>query len=78
MSQDVFSSIDREIRHSLKQEKLRKQAQWNKEHPRLHAMKTGWGTAVKKEGRALGRQLAHEGRSLVNDFDRELGKLFRF
>lgn len=76
MAQDVFGSIDREIRQSLKQDKLRRQAQWAKDHPRTTAMTTGWGKAVKKEAKDLGRQLAYEGRTTVDTFGSELGRLF--
>lgn len=78
MGHDVWGSIDREIRENRKQDALRRKAQWDKAHPRITAMKTGWGTAVKKEGKALGRQLARECNSTVDTFTRELGKLFSF
>lgn len=73
-----MDSIGREIRENQKEWERQRRAKWVKEHPRLHAATTGWGKAVKKEGKALGATLAHEGRTLVNDIDRELGKLFSF
>lgn len=76
MAHNDFGDIDREIRENRKEDALRRKAHWAKEHPRTTAMTTGWGKAVKKEGRDLGRQLAHEGRTTVDFFGNELGRLF--
>lgn len=75
MAHDDFGDIDREIRENRKQDALRRKAQWAKEHPRTTAMTTGWGKAVKKEGKDLGRQVSHEVGTTVTYFGDELGRL---
>lgn len=75
MGQDVWGSIDREIRENRKQDAIRRKEQWAKDHPRTTALTTGWGKAVKKEGKALGRQVSHEVGTTINYFGDELGRL---
>ena len=78
MGQDVWGSVDREIRENRRQDAIKRKAQWAKDHPRTTAITTGWGKALKKEGKALGGTLAKECNSTVDTFASELGKLFSF
>lgn len=73
---DALADVDHQIRENNKERERQRKGKWAKDHPRTTALTTGWGKAVKKEGRDLGRQLAHEGRTTVDTFGKELGRLF--
>lgn len=73
---EALADVDREIRENMKGWSRQKKERWQREHPRTAALTQGWGKALKKEGKALGRQLAHEGRTTVEFFGDELGRFF--
>ena len=55
-----MDEVSREIREANKADDLRRKEKWRREHPKLVAFKKGWGTALAKEGRSLGKDLSRE------------------